>query len=65
MTNTTDQKKTHTPRKVEKRAPRRPAVGYSCTNCNASGLAPSDFVGANCIDCATGADLGLGTGKEL
>ena len=65
MNTNTDHKETRAPLRKEKRAPRLPAAGFTCTNCNASGLAPSDFVGANCIDCATGADLGLGSDKEL
>jgi hypothetical protein len=28
------------------------AIGYACDFCPAVGLAPSDFVGAYCVDCA-------------
>lgn len=55
------EKRTHdtsTTRTVEKRAPRRPAAGYTCPRCGLSGLAPDEFVygGASCIDCAPATD---------
>jgi len=33
-----------------------PARGFTCGDCGTRGLAPSDFVGTICIDCAAGAD---------
>jgi hypothetical protein len=52
MNTNTDQKKTHTPRKVEKRAPRTPA-GYECRSC-ANRYAPDEAHPTKaglCFDC--------------
>jgi hypothetical protein len=64
MNTTNNEKKTRTPLK-EKRAPRLPAAGYTCPECAATGLAPSDFVrSGRCVDCATWADLSGGAYAE-
>ena len=54
MNTNTDQKKTRTPspRKVEKRAPSRPAAGYTCAACKTTGLGPDEMSSATrCFDC--------------
>jgi hypothetical protein len=33
-------------------AARQTAPGYACAHCPAVGLAPSDLIGAACVDCA-------------